>query len=243
MKGSLKNILKKFEVNSSKNTMAISKYLLEKEPIIKKIVDFKKIMGVSLSSAHHFIKKIGYPTFTHFLYDYNNVNYVFNKESKYHMSIEEKANEFAKIIGNKKIFIATSRRAKSLGKFLAERLNDGGIQNLYYSESKMDQNWFIKQSQKSILLIFDVTGYSNQVKKFLRIIETEIPKSKTPTIILITAASTKEIMKYKNHFSIGEIESANHPINNWLEYNEILLKLFEFVHYFLKSIYKIRYVK
>ena len=239
MKRELIDSLQDKAINLSKNNRKIASYLLKHNPSIKRIIDIQSQVNVSLSSAHRFVKAIGYPTFTHFLYDYNEYSNLLVKEEENdsYEIVDEIAKTFGRVTKGKKIYIITSRRAKSLGKFFLERLNDGKIPCLYYSESKMQIGDFLKKTQNAIVLVFDLSSHSYILEKTNEILEDNFFDGKQPKFLLVSASSSKIVKNYKYHFSIGEIENKNYAINNWHDYNDIILKLFEFLHKLLKYIH------
>ncbi len=225
--------------------------LLEKDYEFKTIESFGQILNVAISTASRFVKKLGYPSFKHFIYEYHDKQYenIYNKgiELNYLRSkaTEKTINDYElecsiSLIGRKltgTIYVLGSQRSKSIANLIIQRLNDGKINASYYNEKIEDFDKWIKKikSQDSIIMI-TITGHSLRIQKAIEILEKQNIK---PFGVVITAA---KMIKVPNYFIVitPNVLNSKYHLNEWVEYNIVQLKILSIVTTILNSTFLYR---
>ena len=237
MTNKLENLLRESLNWKTKNCKKIATALLENKELnrIKKIATF---CNVSYSSVDRFIKQLGYPSFKHFVYEYENEEDFKNKSlDNLIFKYQQQGQDIAKKITGK-IFIATSRKDKCIGKFLNERLNDENIKHEYFFESKNNISTFVENviDEKGTLILISFFPYSKLFNNFLQEISSVQSK---PNVIIITNAKWIDVFEKYNYVSIGQISKKNYDIEKFDEYNHFLSEVFVLFFAILSEIWKI----
>lgn len=245
MKNTCKEKLHQIEMNGTRVDKKIAQFLFSnKGEDISKINDLSDGCDISLSTAHRFIIKIGYPTFKHFYYEFKDIQL---KESECKTTnsyinevYEQTVDVISKIKGD--IFIISSRRGKSIGKLFNERLNDGNIKNVLYSESKDNLQQFVKSSANNTLILISLSGYSNIFSKAIEEIA-KLPIKDKPNVIILTAAQWMKIFEKYSYISIGKIYHKKYDLDDWKEYNSALLDVMTTITIMLNELWRIRHLE
>lgn len=209
---------------------------------IKKIADVAKICDISLSTASRFIAKMQYPSFKHFIYEYipeKNKQTASNETNKektsYIQDVMEKSHDLVSHLKGR-IFILTSRRGKSIGKFLHERLNDGKFDNELFRESQDQVEEFVQKSRSNTLILVSLSGYSQIFSHAIQAIA-RLEEDEKPNVIILTAAMWMSIFEKYDYISIGKLRKKKYDLDQWKEYNIALLDIMSTVIVLLNDIY------
>lgn len=234
MQNRCKEALLNIQISGTRVDKKIAEKLLDNDvqKKISKIVDISEICDVSVSTASRFITKIHYPSFKHFIYEYSNEmakkNEIIDEngdevDASYIQEITEKShNLISHVKGD--IFTLTSRRGKSIGKMLHERLNDAKVKNFLFRESKDNVEEFVKSSAGNTLILVSLSGYSNVFSKAIHEIAKLDEKDK-PNVIILTAAVWMNIFEKYEYISLGKLKKKKYDLDEWKDYNYALLDI------------------
>lgn len=233
MQNRCKEALLNIQISGTRVDKKIAERLLDTEiqKKISKIVDISEICEISVSTASRFIAKIHYPSFKHFIFDYSNEMAKKNEidedendaDASYIQEITEKSHSLISHVKGD-IYTLTSRRGKSIGKMLHERLNDARVKNYLFRESKDDVEEFVKASAGNTLILVSLSGYSNVFSKAIHEIAKLDEKDK-PNVIILTAAVWMNIFEKYEYISLGKLKKKKYDLDEWKDYNYALLDI------------------
>lgn len=225
--------------------------LVEKDYAFKTIQSFGAQLNVAISTASRFVKKLGYPSFKHFMYEYNDkthneyeiggveLNALTSKASGKTIADYELECNISRI-GSKltgTIYVLSSQRSKSIANLIIQRLNDAQILSSHFNEKEESLEKWIKQitPQDSIILL-TISGHSLRIQKAIDIFQ--IWKNK-PFGLIITATKT---MKIPHNFVVvnPNVLNSKYHLNEWVEYNIVQLKVLGIVTIVLNSTFLYR---
>lgn len=222
--------LLKIKVSGTPLNIQMATYLLNEQPKIDTIIELSKLFKAPLSSTSRFIGRLGYNAFQHFLLDYNEIER--HNEQSINTEVKrskESIDEVIKYISNSKsIHIMTSRKDKAIGKFVHERLNDGGVVNYLYSESSNKMKQFIENIKpKDCLVMIDLIGESYIISNAFTLIskaQQEAPnKDLGFCVIIITAAKWVSAFHKYDFIHVERLMDETVVQNvGWKDYNHIL---------------------
>ncbi|WKX02585.1 hypothetical protein [Candidatus Mycoplasma mahonii] len=227
-------------ITGTKQQITICTKLLNDNNIkIKNLEHLSSILKCSNSSVTRMVKSLGFPSFKHFFYEFtSNEEEELKHENNDLIWYENPAKEVSLLLTGK-IFIFNSIRAKSIGKFLNERLNSANISNEYFHESweRNITNVVNRISLNDTAIIITMNGASNLANKILD----ELTNSKKVNRVVVLTANEKIKYHHKiKHFSISKIDRTNYQVETFDGYNFACLRMIAFLCPLLKELYKIK---
>lgn len=238
MTNNLKTKLTNSVNTGTKKEVAISRQLLQNPEIhFKNLKSFATIFKCSHSSVTRYSRSLGFPSFKHFFYEYleEEKTSELRHENNDILYYKEEAQKLAKIIKGK-LFIFTSRRGKSIGKFLHERLNSAQIPNEYHHESwgKTIEEKIEQITTNDSSLIISMNAESFLATKTLNLLK----EAKNVQQIIFLTASLKKINNKKVHpFSLSKIDKIKYNLDSFHDYNFACARMIAFIVTFLKEAY------
>ncbi len=229
-------------ISGTKQESFIASSLLEDTPIkFKNIKNLAKHFKCSNSSITRFVQSIGMPSFKHFLVEYHKIESSKNIPQDFRMlRYQEHAKEIASLIKGK-LFLFSSRRGKSIAKFMNERLNSVNFDNSLYHESwdSIDEQ-VSYVTKKDTVLLFTLNAESNLATKIIN----SLKKNQIANNIIILTFTSKKLCKEKipgkriTQLSLNLIDHANYNVDTFHGYNLASARMVAFVVSILKELVK-----
>lgn len=225
MTNECKKRLRIIKYDGSSKHAKIAERFLESTVKFEKIADLAAMFNCSVSSIHRFITKMGYPSFKHFQYDYQNQGSPAAVLTKETPDIKKHIEGVVSRVQGKLWFIP-SRRGKAIAHLIDERFRDGKIDSECYKEENKNINEFVGRVGKGdTLVLLDITGHSYIISKALEEIAKRDADSR-PNIIIITAAKWMKVFnKYPYIYIAKLLSSSFEDIPRWDDYNYILIRV------------------
>lgn len=237
-----KQRLIRMKKTGGKSDRVIAEKLLESEDSkIPKIAEMSAKLGISNSSVTRFVRRMGYPSFKHFQYEYNNNTTEYNVEHHkfdYSARYAEKAKEIMKKVNPGPIYIISSRRGHPISFMMAHRLEAVNVKVRSFHNENCTIEEFIEMSKEGTLFIISISGYS---KVFSDAMTTIAQLEEKPNVILITAAKWMKIFEKYNYISLGDVNASFNSIlenDSWENYNNLIIELSMILMNVAKEIYK-----
>lgn len=244
------------ETNGTQQDILSARRLLNENISFSNITELAKILSIGNSSMSRFVKRLGYPSFKHFYYEYISKN---EGEEKYNYSegrsqLSESTADREQVMFNKiveemaskirgRIFIISSRRGKSIAKFMSERLNDGKVENVLFHESTDDIHEFFKKITKNdTVFVITLSGHSMIISRAITEIAL-INESEKPQVAILTASQYMSIFKKYEYISLGIITNKKYSLDDWKNYNFAILKMMNIIILLLNKLYDDKLLK
>lgn len=245
MTNDCKKRLKEILTSGTKLHQRIALALIEQNLEFSGISELSEILNVPISSLSRFVAAINYKSFKFFLFEYLDSKaegIVWSKD-------EEKNNEPSKSKVTKKIedivsktggnvYLLTSKRSRCIGKFMDERLENGGIKSELFSGQTSEIEKFVsKISKDDTLILVTLSGYSFQVSEAIQAVARR-KEGTRPVIIIITVAKYMKVFnKYPYIYVTKFTNSYITDDSNWIVYNSVINEIMPIIGEILNGIY------
>lgn len=214
----------------TKNDKMIADKLLKDDLVFTTISSLVKKIGISSSTIHRFSQKIGYPSFKHFLFDYNSENDAPVVESNIvesRINITKQNIEMSEQIAKQikgKMHIITSRRTRGIGRLISDQLNIFKIEHAFYAKEENSLEEFISHAnQDDTIILITLSGDSLIISNAIGLIAQK-KKAEMPNVVILTGATPLKIFSQYAFMDVVLLEKE-YDFSNWKTYIESILEL------------------